>query len=79
MGRTRYEILRLGEAGFPVRQREQAVTMMTYDELVELAGLWSLANYTAGGFATTAGGNGGALVSGTPHTEHQSLFTHPRA
>ena len=53
--------------------------MMTYDELVGLAGLWSLANYTAGGFATTAGGNGGALVSGTPHTEHQSLFTHPRA
>jgi hypothetical protein len=43
------------------------------------AALTLLANYMAGGFATTAGGNGGALVSGTPHTEHQSLFTRPQA
>jgi hypothetical protein len=43
------------------------------------AALALLANYMAGGFATTAGGNGGALVSSMPHTEHQSLFTHPRA
>jgi hypothetical protein len=43
------------------------------------AALTLLANYVAGGFAATAGGNGGALASSTPHTEHQSLFTHPRA
>jgi hypothetical protein len=41
------------------------------------AALALLGNYMAGSFATTAGGHGGTLVSGTPQTEQQSLFTHP--
>jgi hypothetical protein len=36
-----------------------------------------LGNYMAGSFATTAGGNGGGLISGAPQTEPQSLLTHP--
>ena len=36
-----------------------------------------LGNYMAGSFATTAGGQAGTLVSGTPRTEQQSLLTHP--
>ena len=36
-----------------------------------------LGSYMAGSFATTAGGLGGTLVSGTPQAEQQSLLTHP--
>ena len=36
-----------------------------------------LGNYMAGSFATTAGGGGGTLISGTPQPEQQSLLTHP--
>jgi hypothetical protein len=35
-----------------------------------------LGNYMAGSFLTTAGGHGGALVSGT-QIEQQLLLTHP--
>ena len=36
-----------------------------------------LGNYMAGSFATTAGGQGGTLISGTPQTDQQPLLTHP--
>jgi hypothetical protein len=36
-----------------------------------------LGNYMAGSFATTAGGHGAALISGTPQTDQQPLLTHP--
>jgi hypothetical protein len=35
------------------------------------------ANYMAGSLATTAGGHGGTLVSGTHQAEQESLLTHP--
>ncbi len=36
-----------------------------------------LGKYMAGSFATTAGGHGAALISGTPQTDQQPLLTHP--
>jgi len=41
------------------------------------AALALLGNYMAGTFATTAGGQGGTLISGTPQAEQQSLLTRP--
>jgi hypothetical protein len=65
-----------------------AQTALAYSELSPAMGLGAtggryaaaialLGNYMAGSFATTAGGHGGKLISGTPPVDQQSLLTQP--